>query len=159
MSWGILLALIGGALSVTLTCVGSAKGVDMTAEAAAPVIIDDPSKFSKLMILMLLPGSQGLYGLVVTILLLTQIGVLGGSSAVSFTAGLLYFLACLPIAIGGMVSALLQARVTVAGVNIVSKKGSESGKAVLSAAFVEFYALLCFITSLLTVMNISQLGL
>ncbi|MCQ2482838.1 MAG: V-type ATP synthase subunit K [Clostridia bacterium] len=158
MSWGLLLALLGAGLSVTLTCIGSAKGVGMVAEASAPVIAEDSSKFSKLLILMLLPGSQGLYGLVVTILLLTQIGILGGSGELTLTAGILYFLACLPIAIGGYSSSMLQARVALTGVGIISKRPQDSAKAVTSAALVEFYALLSFITSLLIVVNISNLG-
>ena len=156
---GIILALTGAALSVTLTCIGSAKGVGMTAEASAPVMIDDPSKFSKLLILQLMPGTQGLYGLVVTVMVMLNIGLLGGSPDLSLTEGLLYFFACMPIAIGGLISALVQARVTVTGVNIVAQKPSESGKAIVSATLVEFYALLCFIASMLMVLNISRLGL
>lgn len=158
MSWGLLLALFGAGLAVTVTCVGSAKGVGMVAEASAPVIAEDSSKFSKLLILMLLPGSQGLYGLVVTILLLTQIGVLGGSSTVTLASGILYFISCLPITFGGYSSSMLQARVALTGVNIISKRPQDSAKAVTSAALVEFYALLSFITSLLMVVNISGLG-
>mgnify|MGYP000859694136 FL=1 len=156
---GIILALTGAALSVTLTCIGSAKGVGMTGEASAPVMIDDPSKFSKLLILQLMPGTQGLYGLVVTVMVMLNIGLLGGSPDLSLTEGLLYFFACMPIAIGGLISALMQARVTVTGVNIVAQKPSESGKAIVSATLVEFYALLCFIASMLMVLNISRLGL
>ena len=156
---GIILALTGAALSVTLTCIGSAKGVGMTGEASAPVMIDDPSKFSKLLILQLMPGTQGLYGLVVTVMVMLNIGLLGGSPDLSLTEGLLYFFACMPIAIGGLISALVQARVTVTGVNIVAQKPSESGKAIVSATLVEFYALLCFIASMLMVLNISRLGL
>ncbi|NLT10975.1 MAG: V-type ATP synthase subunit K [Clostridiaceae bacterium] len=156
---GIILALTGAALSVTLTCIGSAKGVGMTGEASAPVMIDDPSKFSKLLILQLMPGTQGLYGLVVTVMVMLNIGLLGGSPDLSLTEGLLYFFACMPIAVGGLISALMQARVTVTGVNIVAQKPSESGKAIVSATLVEFYALLCFIASMLMVLNINRLGL
>lgn len=158
MSWGLLVALFGAGMAVLVTCIGSAKGVGMVAEASAPVITEDANKFSKLLILMLLPGSQGLYGLVVTILLLTQIGVLGGSPAVTLTSGILYFIACLPITLGGYSSSMLQARVALTGVGIISKRPQDSTKAVTSAALVEFYALLSFITSLLMVVNISALG-
>ena len=119
----------------------------------------NPSKFSKLLILQLMPGTQGLYGLVVTVMVMLNIGLLGGSPDLSLTEGLLYFFACMPIAIGGLISALMQARVTVTGVNIVAQKPSESGKAIVSATLVEFYALLCFIASMLMVLNISRLGL
>jgi len=152
-------ALTGAVLAVTLACVGSAKGVGIASEAAAAVIIDDPSKFAKLLILQLLPGTQGLYGLVVAVMILLKIGVLGGSPNISLLAGLLYLVAGLPVGIGGLISAIAQARVAVTGITIVAKKPSESSKAIISATLVEFYALLSFISSFLMVMNIEKLGL
>jgi len=152
-------ALMGAVLAVTLACVGSAKGVGIASEAAAAVIIDDPSKFAKLLILQLLPGTQGLYGLVVAVMILLKIGVLGGSANITLLAGLLYLVAGLPVGIGGLISAIAQARVAVTGITIVAKKPSESSKAIISATLVEFYALLSFISSFLMVMNIEKLGL
>ena len=156
---GMFFALTGAVLAVTLACVGSAKGVGIASEAAAAVIIDDPSKFAKLLILQLLPGTQGLYGLVVAVMILLKIGVLGGSPNITLLAGLLYLVAGLPVGIGGLISAIAQARVAVTGVTIVAKKPSESSKAIISATLVEFYALLSFISSFLMVMNIEKLGL
>jgi len=156
---GMFFALTGAVLAVTLACVGSAKGVGIASEAAAAVIIDDPSKFAKLLILQLLPGTQGLYGLVVAVMILLKIGVLGGSPDISLLAGLLYLVAGLPVGIGGLISAIAQARVAVTGITIVAKKPSESSKAIISATLVEFYALLSFISSFLMVMNIEKLGL
>jgi len=156
---GMFFALMGAVLAVTLACIGSAKGVGIASEAAAAVIIDDPSKFAKLLILQLLPGTQGLYGLVVAVMILLKIGVLGGSPNISLLAGLLYLAAGLPAGIGGLISAIAQARVAVTGITIVAKKPSESSKAIISATLVEFYALLSFISSFLMVMNIEKLGL
>ena len=156
---GMFFALLGAAMSVGLACIGSAIGVGIASEAAAAVIIDDASKFPKLLILQLLPGTQGLYGLVITVMVLLQIGLLGGTPNVSLIAGLLYFAGCMPIALGGWFSAIAQGRVAAAGVSIVSKKPSESSKAIISATLVEFYALLSFISSFLMVMNIQKLGL
>jgi len=158
MGIGLFFALAGAAFAVGLACIGSAIGVGIASEAAAAVIIDDPSKFAKLLILQLLPGTQGLYGLVVAVMILTKIGILGGSSDVSFVSGLLYLAASLPIALGGWFSAIAQGRVAASGVSIVSKKPAESSKAVISATLVEFYALLSFISSFLMVMNIEKLG-
>lgn len=155
---GIFFALSGAVLAVTLACIGSAKGVGMVSESAAAVIIDDPSKFARLLILQLLPGTQGLYGLVVAVMILLNIGVLGGAPEVSVTEGLLYLAAGLPIGFGGMLSAISQARVAVTGVTIIAKKPAESSKAIISATLVEFYALLSFISSFLMVMNIEKLG-
>lgn len=156
---GIFLAIAGAALAVGMACVGSAKGVGTASEAASAVVIDDPSKFAKLLILQLLPGTQGLYGLVIAVMVLLNIGILGGDADVSTYEGFAYLAACVPVAVGGLWSALSQSRVCVTGVNIVAKKPSESSKAIISATLVEFYALLSFITSFLIVMNITKLGL
>jgi len=156
---GLFFALAGAALAATLPCIGSAKGVGIASEAAAAVIIDDPSKFARLLILQLLPGTQGLYGLVISVMILTNVGILGGSAALSPVAGLVYLVAGLPMAFGGWLSAVLQGRVAASGVSIVAKKPSESSKAIISATLVEFYALLSFIVSILMVLNIGKLGL
>ena len=150
---GLFFALAGSAIAVILAGIGSAKGVGMVAEASAGVVVEDASKFTKLLILQVLPGTQGLYGFVVSIMILLNL-----NDEMSFLTGLLYFIAALPIAFGGMFSAIAQARVATSGVNIIAKKPNESGKAITSAALVEFYALLSFIISILAVVNIPGYG-
>ena len=59
---GIVLALLGAAFAVLLAGAGSAVGVGRAGEAAAGVVTEDPSKFGKVLILQLLPGTQGIYG-------------------------------------------------------------------------------------------------
>ena len=85
----------------------------MAGEAAAGVVTEDPGKFGKVLLLQLLPGTQGIYGLLVAVLTLIQIGILGGSSDVSLGQGLLYLVSCLPIAFVGLWSAIRQARAAV----------------------------------------------
>ncbi|BCI59496.1 V-type ATP synthase subunit K [Solibaculum mannosilyticum] len=150
---GLFFALAGSAIAVILAGIGSAKGVGMVAEASAGVVVEDASKFTKLLILQVLPGTQGLYGFVVSIMILLNL-----NAEMSFLTGLLYFIAALPIAFGGLFSAIAQARVATSGVNIIAKKPNESGKAITSAALVEFYALLSFIISILAVVNIPGYG-
>ena len=67
---GITIAIIGASLAVALSCVGSGKGVGMVGEASSGVLAEDPSKFSACLILQIMPGTQGLYGLVIGILLI-----------------------------------------------------------------------------------------
>ena len=150
---GLFFALAGSAIAVILAGIGSAKGVGMVAEASAGVVVEDASKFTKLLILQVLPGTQGMYGFVVSIMILLNL-----NAEMSFLTGLLYFIAALPIAFGGLFSAIAQARVATSGVNIIAKKPNESGKAITSAALVEFYALLSFIISILAVVNIPGYG-
>ncbi len=154
MNYGMALALLGAAVAVFLSGMGSAKGVGIASEAAAGVVTDDPSKFGKLLVLQLLPGTQGLYGLIVGVMVMSNIGILGGEAVSDLATGLSYLVACLPIGIGGYFSAACQGRVAVSGCNLVAKRPQESSKAIVSASLVELYALLAFIVSFLMVINI-----
>ena len=71
---GIALAFIGAALAVGLSCAGSAIGVGTAGQAASSVLAEDPNKFSACLILQLLPGTQGLYGLVAWFFALLKLG-------------------------------------------------------------------------------------
>ena len=154
MNYGMFFALLGAALAVGVAGIGSAKGVGVASEAAAGVLTEDPGKFGKLLILQLLPGTQGLYGLIVGIMVLLNLGILGGAPVESAAQGLMYLAACLPIAIGGLFSGGAQGRVCASGVSLIAKKPGESSKAIVSASLVELYALLAFIVSFLMVINL-----
>ena len=152
---GLTFAIIGAAFAALIAGIGSAKGVGLVGEAAAGLVSHDPSKFSKALILQLLPGTQGLYGLLVSVLLLSRIGVLGGSPAeLTLAQGLMYFAASLPIAFGGLFSGISQGKAAAAGVGIIAKKPEESGKAIIMAAMVETYAILALLISILIIYNI-----
>ena len=153
---GIVYALIGIALAVTLAGCGSAIGVKIAGEAAAGVTSVDPSKFSKVLLLQLLPGTQGIYGLLIGFIALSKIGLLGGGAVdVSVANGLLILAACLPIAVVGLISAINQGKTAAASIGIVAKKPEQFGKAMLFPAMVETYAILALLISILAVSAIS----
>lgn len=154
---GIVLALAGAALAALMAGIGSAIGVGMTGEAAAGVVTEDPNKFGKVLILQLLPGTQGIYGLLIAFLVLTKIGILGGSADISVAKGLLYFAACTPMAFVGLWSAIRQARAAVAGIQLVSKRPDQMGKSMIFAAMVETYAIFALLISILSITGISGL--
>jgi len=156
---GMLFALLGAVLSALLAGIGSAIGVGLAGEAAAGVVTDDPSKFGKVLILQLLPGTQGIYGLLVAFITLTQIGVLGGSPDVSLAKGLLYFAACMPMAVVGLWSALRQSRASIASIALVAKRPDQAGKAIIFPAMVETYAILALLISILAVTGIGGLNI
>ena len=155
---GVVLALLGAVLAALFAGIGSAIGVGIAGEAAAGVVTEDPNKFSKVLVLQLLPGTQGIYGLLVAFLTLTQIGVLGGSSDVSLTKGLLYFVACLPIAFAGFFSAVHQGRTAVASIGLIAKKPEQFGKSMIFPAMVETYAILALLISILSLFGVSGLN-
>ncbi len=153
---GIVFALAGVAVATILAGIGSAKGVGMAAEAGMGVLSEDSSKFGKLLVLELLPGTQGLYGFIVSVMIMLNIGALGGSIAsdLDLAKGLLYFAAALPIGFGGLFSGIAQGRAATAAIGLIAKKGEDFSKGMVSTTLVEIYALLAFLVSLLSVIAI-----
>lgn len=155
MNWGIILAITGAISAIIIAGIGSIFGVKLIGELGAGLISEDPEKFGKILLLEALPGTQGIYGFLTAIMVMLKIGLLGGQSvSISTSVGLQLFLACLPISITGLLSALMQARVAAAGVNIVAKQPAASGKALVLAAMVETYAVLGLLASMLLVNGI-----
>ena len=151
---GFAIAMLGAALAAVLPGIGSAKGTGMTGEAGAGLISQDPSKFGKALILQVIPGTQGLYGLVIWFFAMLQMGALTGTAAgMDVATGVRYFMACLPIAFGGLLSALAQGRVAVASINILAKKPDDWSKGMILCITVEFYAILSLLASFLMILN------
>ncbi len=155
---GMPLAITGAALAVMIAGIGSAIGVGLTGEAAAGVVTEEPSLFGKVLVLQLLPGTQGIYGLLIAFMTLSEIGVLGGEAPeISFAKGIAYLIACLPIAFAGLHSAKMQARATVASISLFAKKPDQFSKALLMPIMVETYAILSLLISILAVVNVGAL--
>ena len=146
---GLALALLGAGLAVGLSCVGSAKGTGIAGEAGTGLLSEDPSKSGKVMVLQLLPGTQGLYGLVVWFFALFQMGMLSGDVQLTVAEGLQYFVACMPMALGGLLSAIAQGRVAAGSINILAKKPDDWSKGLILCGIVEFYAILSLLSSML----------
>lgn len=151
---GVGLAFLGAALAVGLACVGSAKGTGMVGEAATGVLSEAPEHFSKCLILQVLPGTQGLYGLVIWFFALFTMGAFsGGIQPLTVTQGLTIFVSCIPMAIGGLMSAIYQGRVAASSINIVAKRPDDWSKGIILCVIVEFYAILSLLASILLLMN------
>ena len=83
-----------------------------------------------------------------------QMGALNGTAAgMDVATGVRYFMACLPIALGGLLSALAQGRVAVASINILAKKPDDWSKGMILCITVEFYAILSLLASFLMILN------
>lgn len=148
---GNAIGLFGAALAAALACIGSAYGTGIAGQAGAGLVSEDPSKFGKAMILQVIPGTQGLYGFVVWFLAYNQIT---GAGELTVAQGSQYFFACLPIAIGGLLSAVCQGKVAAASVNILAKKPDDWSKGMILCITVEFYAILCLLASFLMLNSI-----
>jgi len=156
MNLGLFLAIAGAALAVALPGTGSAKGIGLAATAASGAMSEDPKKFGKFILLVALPGTQGIYGFVMGFLTIQKIGLLGGQVAqLSIYQGLEVFFMNLPIAITGLFSAIHQGKVCASGVNLISKQEAEMGKALVMGVLVEFYAVLGLLISIFVWMFLS----
>ena len=152
---GVVYAVVGAVLAALMAGIGSAKGVGAAGQAAAGVVTEDPSTFSKVLLLQLLPGTQGIYGLLVAFVTLNKIGALSGSLVeLSGATGLMLLFACLPMAIVGLISAIHQGRTSIASIGLVAKRPDQFGKAMLFPAMVETYAILALLISILAVNGI-----
>ena len=153
MFTGSVLAVIAAAIAVIPSCMGSAKGVGLAGQAGTGILTEDPGKFGSVLILQALPGTQGIYGLLVAFLILFVNGqVFAGT--LPLVQGAAYVFAALPIGIVGYFSAVHQGKVAAAAMAIVAKQPSDSMKGVISAGLVETYAVLALLISVLAVFAI-----
>lgn len=159
MDLGLFFAVLGAAFATFFAGIGSAIGVGKAGIAAAGVLTEDPSKFGKVLIFQLLPATQGIYGLLVAFLILSNVGILGEPKDITLLQGLLYFASSLPIAFAGLVSAIHQGKCSVAGIGTVSKKPDQMGKAIILPAMVETYAILALLISILSVFGVANVNM
>ena len=136
---GLFFAILGAALAALLAGAGSARGVGMAGQAAAGVVTDQPNMFGRVLILQLLPGTQGIYGLL------------------TLLKGLAYLGACLPMAFVGYISAISQAKASIASIALVSKRPDQFGKSMLFPAMVETYAIFALLISILAINGVAAL--
>lgn len=132
------IGILGLAICTFLCGVGSAVGLCLTGSAASGVIADDGKKFSKVLILVVLPATQGIYGFVFAIIGMSAVGT-----------GWALFAAAMPLAITGLISGIFQGKTAVSGIYAVAKNESLSGKLILFPAMVETYAILGLVVSIL----------
>lgn len=141
---GYTIALIGIAACVLLCGVGSCIGLFKTSTAAAGVLGEDPKKFGKVMVLVLLPATQGIYGFLIGI-------IASGSIAQGMPTELGWAMvgAVLPMTLSGLISAYYQGKSAVNCIYAVGKQESLSGKLIIYPAMIEFYAILGLIISIM----------
>jgi V/A-type H+-transporting ATPase subunit K len=151
---GLAFGLLGAGLAACLAGAGSGIGTGYAGQAGAGLVTEDPSKFGKVMILQVIPGTQGLYGLVVFFVAIMRMGILGGTLPdLTIAQGLQYFAACLPIGIGGLVTAKYQGKVAAASVNLLAKNPDHWSKGMILCITVEFYAILSLLASMMMLLQ------
>ena len=154
---GSAIAFAGACLTLALACVGSAKGAGIAGVAAGGLCSEDPSKFGKAVFLQFLPCVQGLFGLVTWFFAVCEIGLFSGNMYnVAIQQGWHIFFACLPAALGALISAIAQGRVSAAAMGILAKKPEDWKKGVFFCFTVMFFAIIPFAVSLLMLLSLPR---
>lgn len=140
----IAIGAVGVALCLILSGVGSAYGLYKTGAAAAGVLAEDNKKFSKIIVLALLPATQGIYGFVLSVMQYSKL-----NAELSGIGGWVLFGATVAMGISGMASGMLQGKAAAACICAVGKNSAGSGKYVLFPAMIEFYAILALVLGIM----------
>jgi V/A-type H+-transporting ATPase subunit K len=100
--------------------------------------------------MVVLPGTQGFYGFLGAFMVMKNLNFFGGGlPEVPLVTGLKVLLACLPVAIAGLVTAIYQGKVASCGILMAGKKPELAFKAgVVYAVMVEIYAILGLLATL-----------
>ncbi len=150
MLLGLTLGIFGGALACVLGGIGSAIGVGLAGQASSGVMSEDPEKFGSLLLLVALPGTQGIYGFLSAFLVILKLGLTTAKVATPATPqGWQLLIACLPVAFAGLVSGIHQGKVCASGIYMVAKQPKDLMKPVIMAALVETYAVLGLLITIL----------
>jgi V/A-type H+-transporting ATPase subunit K len=159
MDYGLSLAFTGAGLAALLAGIGSAVGIGIAARSATGVLSEKPERYGQMFIMVVLPGTQGLYGFLGAFLIMLKMNLFGqgGIVPISPTLGWQILAASLPVAFAGLVSAIHQGKVCSGGILMAAKRPEMAFKAgVIYAVFVELYAMLgLVVTMFIVLMGIS----
>jgi V/A-type H+-transporting ATPase subunit K len=100
--------------------------------------------------MVVLPGTQGFYGLLAALIMMTKLNFFaGGAAAIGVALGAKVVAAAMPVAFAGLVTAIYQGKVSAAGIIMAGKRPEMAFKAgVVYAVMVEIYAILGLLATL-----------
>ena len=133
---------------------GSSKGLFISGNQMAGILSEKPDLFGKLLVIMALPGTQGVYAFVLTFagMIILKFNAAG---TLSMSRGIVLFFCFVFIGIVQYLSAVYQGKNSAAAINLVAKQPDKAGGAILIPAMVETYALLAFVAGFVLLIFIS----
>ena len=152
MITGNALAIIGAAIAA-LAGVGSGLGVGIAGQAASGVLAEDPKKFGRTLLMQALPGTQGIYGLLMAFLIFARVGFFQGAMNVTPEQGWIILASGIPIGLIGVWSGIGQGIAAAAGIMLMGKRPDQMAKGIIYAAMVETYAIFGLLISILILFN------
>ncbi|MCQ1539088.1 V-type ATP synthase subunit K [Methanocalculus taiwanensis] len=146
---GFILAVTGAGLAVGLSAIGSGMGVGIAGATGAGVIAIKPEKFGQALVFQAVPQTQGMYGLLVAVLILLSTGVIGGiGDPVSTPMGLAALGAGLAVGIAGL-SAIGQGIAASAGIATSSEDDTAMGRSLVFSVIPETQAIYGLLVAIL----------
>jgi len=146
---GFILAVTGAGLAVGLSAIGSGMGVGIAGATGAGVIAIKPGKFGQALVFQAVPQTQGMYGLLVAVLILLSTGVIGGvGDPVSTPMGLAALGAGLAVGIAGL-SAIGQGIAASAGIATSSEDDTAMGRSLVFSVIPETQAIYGLLVAIL----------
>ncbi len=149
---GIGWTVLGAMTALVLGGIGSALGISIAAGQGAGVLSEKPNLFGKVFLLILLPGTQGLYGMVFAFLVTSFTGIQSSLTAaqqmpvgIGVALGIVGF--CLGLVL--LLSAKYQGQTSAAAINLVAKKEDQFGRGIILPALVETYAVFGLLVAIL----------
>jgi F0F1-type ATP synthase membrane subunit c/vacuolar-type H+-ATPase subunit K len=149
LSVGTVLVIIGAGLAVGISAIGAGIGVGIAGAASAGVTAVDPDKFGVSLVFQALPQTQGIYGLLIAILLLMSTGVLGGGSGdVPVSVGLAALGVGIAVGFSGL-SAIGQGIAASSGVAVAGRDSEAVGKGLVFSVLPETQAIYGLLVAIL----------
>ena len=144
-----VLTIGGAAFAFGLGGLGSARGITIASQQGAGVLREKPELFGKLLVMIALPGTQGIYGYIIALLVANKTGVFSGNINVDATKGIALCIVCVFAGIVQFVSAIKQGEASAAGISLIARRPEESGRAIIFPALVETYAVVALLAAIL----------
>src|SRR3990172_4322074 len=155
---GLGWVIIGAVFVVTVSCIGSAKGILISSSQAAGILSEKPELFGKMLVLMAMPGTQGFYGFICAIMIALRTGIINGNINISPAVGGAILLIAICTSIVEYITAVVQAKAATAAINLTGKQPEEGGRAILIPALVETYAVIALLISILLITWLTKEG-
>lgn len=145
MTNGMGWMIVGLFTCLMLGGLGSSTGLHISGAQMAGALSEKPDLFGKLLVIMALPGTQGVYAFVLTFAGMILMGFSKSDATLSAGKGIVLCLCFILIGVVQYFSAIYQGKNAAAAINMVVKQPEKAGGAILIPALVETYALLAFV--------------
>ncbi len=151
MELGRGLTIAGALVAAGLGCCGSGRGIGIASQAAAGVLSEKPDLFGRMLVMIALPGTQGFYAFITSIMIFMKTGLNTGEASISLGTGIGLLFLGIAVGTAQYVTAVWQGQASAAGIALIGRRPGESGRALLFPALVETYAVVALLIGILVI--------